>query len=121
MPFSVRASQAAKVSDDFAAAVEAYRQALLNHRHAAPLRVGRPEVPAVPATKGIPAVPPRGVIRGKPAKPGRPGRAAIPAVARVPGTPRPTAHPLIERCIRRVRGANHGIDDFVADYVIVDD
>ena len=33
--------------------------------------------------------------------------------------PAPTEHPLIEACIRRVRGTER--DDYVSDYQIVDD
>jgi len=121
MPIEILKSRAAKVSDDFPAAVEAYRQALLAHRDAPPARIARPEIPAIPPTKAVPPTPARGRIPGKPGKPGKPGRKAIPAVVGVAGTPAPTADPLIEQCIRRVPEGDNGRDDFVADYVLIDD
>jgi len=121
MTVEIPLTRARQVAEDFDAAVEAYRKALLDHRHAPPARqavVGRPAIPPVPAS---PAIPPKGRIPGKPGRRGKPGRAAILARAEVPGTPAPAAHPLIESCIRRVPGGDNGLDDFVKDYVIVDD
>jgi hypothetical protein len=39
---------------------------------------------------------------------------------RVVGKPRPTAHPLVERAVRRVQTQGHP-DQYVADYVVIDD
>ena len=39
---------------------------------------------------------------------------------RVVGKPRPTAHPLVERAIRRIQKEGHP-DQFFADYVVIDD
>jgi len=119
-PLRIYKSQADAVSADFPAAVEAYRQALLNHRFSPPAQQYRPAQPAIAPIPAQPGVPARGRLPARPAKAGHPGRAAIPAVEAHPGVPRPTSHPLIEACIVRVP-QNNAPDEFVANYEIIDD
>lgn len=42
------------------------------------------------------------------------------AFAKEVGKPRPTSHPLVEACVKRVQKLN-APDEYVADYVVVDD
>ena len=120
MPFIVYKSQASKVSDNFPIEVEKYRQALLLHRSAAPARLAVPGKPAIPAVPPIPPTPARGRFPAKKGSKGVPGRSALVPIAEIPGTPAPTAHPLVEHCVRRVP-AEKGPDDYIVDYMIVDD
>lgn len=48
---------------------------------------------------------------------------ALKAARKENGKPRPTAHPLVEQCIKRVAYPviSRRPDDFIADYVIIDD
>lgn len=119
MTFQVSKKVADSIAADFPAAVEAYRQAMLEHRFSKPAQQAVPAQPAIPA---IPAKAPKKIL-GKiirAGSPGVPGRPALPAIPAFPGVPAPTAHPIIEACVRRVQ-FDEGPDDFVADYTIVDD
>ena|SRR5580765_2705548 len=120
MTIEIPRSLAQSVSDNFDAEVEAHRLALMEHRFSTPERQAKAGRPAIPPVKAIPPTPAQGRL---PAKPGRPGFKGMPAVASVEaiaGTPAPTANALIEKCIRRIKGADNGADEFVADYRIVD-
>jgi len=120
MTVQVPKSVAALVAGDFAAEVESYRQRLLAHRFSAPARGYVPPIPARPEIKEQREKPKKGEKKGRlivPYQPARPGQPEIPAIA---GEPRPTAHPLIEACVRRVPREGQA-DDFVADYTIIDD
>jgi hypothetical protein len=120
MPFVVYKSQADKVSSNFIVVVEEYRQALLLHRLTPPARLAVPGRPAIPAIPPRPPTPAKGRFPAKSGSKGIPGRSALVPVPEVLGTPAPTAHPLVEHCIRRVP-TEKGPDDYVADYIIVDD
>lgn len=120
MTFQVLKSQADKISKDFDADVEEYRQRLLVHRFAKPAEGYKPAIPAEPEIEEVPAIPARGLFRGREHVPGRPGHPAVPEVPGYAGEPRPTSHPLIESCIVRIQEPGKP-DDFISDYEIIYD
>lgn len=107
MTVQILRSIADSISDNFPQAVNQYIQALEHHRFVPPARMA---VPAVPGTPMVPA---------KQGRPARMGQRAVAPIAAVAGTPPPTAHPVIESCVKRVPQPD-SFDLFVADYVIVD-
>jgi hypothetical protein len=120
MTVHVPKTVADKIAPDFAAAVEAHRQALLAHRFSKPAQQAKPTVKAVSAVAPILPTPAKGRFPAKSGRRGHPGRAAILGTSEIIGEPAPAAHPIIESCIKRVRNAV-GPDDFIVDYVIYDD
>lgn len=120
MTFTVYKSLVDRLYPNFAAKVEEHRQALLNHRFSPPARQAIPGQPAIPAVAPVLPTPAKGRLPPKPGRPGSRGRSAIAPVAAVNGTAAPSADALIEACIRKVPNPN-GLDDYVADYAIVDD
>lgn len=121
MTFKILKSVADQIDPDFASAVEKHRQELLDHRFSPPAQGYIPAVPGVSATPDIPAVKGTKYNAGRLARKGTPAVKEVPAVPARPGVPRPQAHPLIEGCIKRLPGDGKSPDNFIADYVILDD
>src|SRR5260221_11844292 len=120
MTEKVPKSQADKISPDFAAAVEIYRQELMAHRFSQPTQPYRPARSASPEIPGSPAIAARHGSPAIPAIPWQMAQTPTPELPGHPGTPRPTHHPLVENCIIKVQSPGKP-GEFVSDYEIVDD